>query len=84
MYIAGKHVKYYPYLISATLVTGDHVSVVFDGGFVHAATTEIVVVRHRTTFGTVKNEKTDTRSTLEIRFVRNRVFFEQCSKSPVM
>lgn len=45
------------YLISATFVTSDHVSVVFDGGFVHAATTEIVVVRHRTTFGTIKNEK---------------------------
>jgi len=45
------------YLISATLVTCDHVSVVFDGGFVHAATTEIAVVRHRTTFGTIKNKK---------------------------
>lgn len=39
------------YLISATLVTGDHVSVVFAGGLVHAATTETAVVRHRATFG---------------------------------
>lgn len=47
------YIKYSRYLISATLVTSDHVSVVFDGGFVHATTTEIAVVRHRTTFGTV-------------------------------
>lgn len=45
------------YLISTTLVTSDHVSVVFDGGFVQAATTEIAVVRHRTTFGTIKTKK---------------------------
>lgn len=42
------------YLISATLVTSDHVSVVFDSAFVYVATTEIVVVRHRTTFGMIK------------------------------
>lgn len=40
------------YLISTTLVTGDHVSVVFAGGLVHTATTETAVVRHRETFGT--------------------------------
>lgn len=40
------------YLVSTTLVTGDHVSVVFAGGLVHTATTETAVVRHRETFGT--------------------------------
>lgn len=40
------------YLISTTLVTSDHVSVVFAGGFMHTArTTKTAVVRHRTTFG---------------------------------
>jgi hypothetical protein len=38
-------------------VTGDHVSVVFAGGFVHTTTTEIAVVRHFETFGTTKIAK---------------------------
>lgn len=42
----------FKYLISATFVARDHVSVVFAGGLVYAATTETAVVRHRATFGT--------------------------------
>jgi len=65
------------YLISATLVTSDHVSVVLDGGLVHAATTEIVVVRHRTTFGTIKKPKTEidytTRQMYRVYFKRSIV-----------
>lgn len=49
------------YLISATLVTSNHVSVVFDSAFVYVATTEIVVVRHRTTFGMIKKQKQKTK-----------------------
>lgn len=47
------------YLVSATLVTGDHVSVVFAaGGFVDVSATKTAVVRHRATFGTARKMST--------------------------
>lgn len=42
-------------------MTGDHVSVMFDDGFVHTATTKTVVVRHRKTFGTTTIAKKVTK-----------------------